>query len=47
MPIIIFGSSCPACLNQKESYYWFHENCKRDLYLNENAILICYSCDWT
>ena len=45
MPIVRFRSSCPACCNPEECYYWVHSNCGGDLYLNENAILICDSCD--
>lgn len=45
MPFVRFRSSCPVCLNSEKCYYWIHENCGGDLYLNENAILLCDSCD--
>ena len=45
MPSVRFRSSFPACNNHEESYYWIHENCGGDLYLNENTILTCDSCN--
>jgi len=45
MPFVRFRSSCPVCLNSEKCYYWIHANCGGDLYLNENAILLCDSCD--
>lgn len=44
MPIVRFRSSCPACLNPEECYYWIHSNCGGELYMNEKAILVCDSC---
>ena len=40
MPIVRFRSSCPACLNPEECYYWIHSNCGGDLYLNENYLVV-------
>lgn len=44
MPTVLFRSSCSACLNPQECYYWVHSNCGGYLYLNEKAILICDYC---
>ena len=38
-----FQSSCPACRNPG-SFYWVHANCGGDLYLNNQAKLICNYC---
>ena len=38
-----FQSTCPACLNNNY-YYWIHSGCGGDLYLDNNAKLICESC---
>ena len=40
MPRVRFQSTCPACRNN-EFYYWIHHNCGGDLYLDNNAYLIC------
>lgn len=38
-----FQSSCPSCRNP-EFYYWVHNNCNGDLYLDNRAMLSCNSC---
>ena len=38
-----FQSTCPSCRNNN-FYYWIHHNCGGDLYLDNNAYLICNSC---
>ncbi len=43
MPQVRFQSECPACPN-KTDYYWVHAFCGGDLYLNNEAMLICNSC---
>ena len=43
MPQVRFQSECPACPN-KTDYYWIHAFCGGDLYLNNEAMLICNSC---
>lgn len=40
MSRVRFQSTCPACRNN-EFYYWIHHNCGGDLYLDNNAYLIC------
>lgn len=39
-----FQSTCPACQNFN-FYYWIHYNCGGDLYLDNNAMLICNRCE--
>lgn len=43
MPQVRFQSSCPACRNSS-FYYWVHHKCEGDLYLNNEAYLICNKC---
>lgn len=38
-----FQSSCPSCQNDG-FFYWIHHNCGGNLYLDNNAKLICDSC---
>ena len=38
-----FQSTCPSCLNNNY-YYWIHSGCGGDLYLDNNAKLICERC---
>ena len=38
-----FQSTCPACRNTNY-YYWTHYNCGGELYLDNNAMLICDRC---
>ena len=38
-----FQSTCPACRNNNY-YFWVHSGCGGDLYLDNNAKLICDDC---
>ena len=42
MQFVRFRSPCPVC--KSGYFYWNHENCGGDLYLNQNAKLFCISC---
>lgn len=44
MPEVRFQSTCPACKNSNY-YYWIHAYCGGDLYLNNQAMLICHYCN--
>ena len=40
-----FRSTCPSHYdNNNETFFWIHHNCGGDLYLNNNAMLICDRC---
>lgn len=43
MVSVRFQSTCPACQNSNY-YFWIHHNCGGDLYLDNNAMLICERC---
>lgn len=39
-----FQSSCPSCPNNN-FYFWVHNRCGGNLYLDNRAMLICDNCD--